>query len=103
MKYDLDHYRHAVFPLIKPWVDARPHCKVVDEIGLIAISTECPIIVVAHFVQEIYGHSESLASMIKVIKDFYRITEVKGVRNGQSAHDSTNNDTSATSNGSTSS
>lgn len=78
MIYDLDSYRRSVFPLIKPWCDNRPDSTPLKEAGLIALSTECPIVVIAYYMTEIYGTDPELERFILTLETFYKVTEVRG-------------------------
>ncbi len=76
MTLELDAYRIQV-PYIKRWLDNRPNYVFKDEVGAIALATNTPIIVVSHFIGELYGFTDEILNKIESDKKFYRITKVK--------------------------
>lgn len=78
MKYDLDLYRRTIIPIIVGWCQFRPDETPISQIGAIAIGTECPIVAVAYFVEEVFGTSEELKAYIEILEKFYKVTEIKG-------------------------
>lgn len=77
---DLNDYRHTTFSLVKSICEFRADENPYDLIGDIALATECPIIVVAHYVGEIYGQTPELLSQIDRFMIFYNETEVRGIK-----------------------
>ena len=53
MIYDLNNYRHTMIPVISNWIAANPEKAIVDEIPKIALSTNCPLVVICYLVTEI--------------------------------------------------
>lgn len=75
MIHDLNVYRHNIKPIVKQRCDAKD-TKPIEQIGAIALATNCDIIIVAHYVGELYGFSSELNDMIKRLKKFYKSDEV---------------------------
>jgi hypothetical protein len=71
MIYDAELYRHTVVPQIEAWFKDRPDRTPVEQIGLIAIATHCPIIVVAQYLEELYGATTELNALKQVLAKFY--------------------------------
>lgn len=80
MTIDLDKYRNQI-PFIKYLMDkAKPEERLTRTLSEIAPAIHCPIIAVAYYVAEIYGMSPETQLVIDKLKTYYRVTEVKGVR-----------------------
>jgi hypothetical protein len=61
---------------IKNWIDTKPEIKLVDHIGDIALASGLHIVLVAHFMIELYGENEELLSKKKRFMEFYGIEGV---------------------------
>lgn len=70
MTYNLDDYRRTVTPVIKQRFE-NSRSKPVDEIGIIAIITGAPILVVGYLMLEILGPNEELSKMLERTEKFY--------------------------------
>lgn len=79
MIYDLDKYRHVVKPQVVVWRETRPDEPQQEAIRLLALSTGCPIMVVAHYIGEIEGYSQSLLDYIKTLDNFYKPEQILGL------------------------
>jgi hypothetical protein len=79
MTLDLDKYRIQL-PYIKAWIETRPDYIFKNEVGAIALATSVPIIVVSHFIGELFGYTDEVLAKIQSDMAFYRITEVLGTK-----------------------
>lgn len=57
--------------------------EIVDFIGVIAISTGVPIIIVGHYLAELYGYTPELIDIINKLKKFYTVSETIGLTCGK--------------------
>lgn len=71
MIYNLSTYRTAVLPQVKAWIEAKGGVPE-SHLSELALATSCPIIVVAHFIAEAYGMTDSLMQRIVDLKTFYK-------------------------------
>jgi hypothetical protein len=78
LKYDLSAYRHSMVPVIKDWFDFRPGSNKLEEISLIALSTNCPIVVLGYLMLEVMGPDSKLEKSINDWETFYKVTAVTG-------------------------
>lgn len=74
MIYNLSSYRHTIRPVIQQWVEVKGLDKMTA--GLIALSTNCPIVVVNYYIGELYGFTESLNNTIKGLEMFYKVEKI---------------------------
>lgn len=77
MKYDLDKYRRTIKPVIENWFNSKHEVKHEDEIGMIAIATGCPIVVVGYLMLEAFGPNNDISRQIESLEKFYNVTGVK--------------------------
>lgn len=75
MKLDAEKYRINI-PLIKLLLERKEPHEIVPYIGAIAVATDVPILVVCHYIGEIYGFSGELLALIERLKDFYQVDGV---------------------------
>ena len=78
MNVDLNKYRRACIPAIKAMLVSNKEIPRLDLIGIIAVSINCPIIAVGHFIQEIEGPTKEMSDKINRDIVFYKINEVLG-------------------------
>ncbi len=76
MKLKLSDYRRHAIPIIQRVVKMRPERQPIDIIGDLAIATNCHIILVTHYVCELYGKTVQLTTLIVRLMEFYKIDEV---------------------------
>lgn len=81
MTLDCDIYRINV-KLIKQLADAQPAEERLQSryIGLLALTTGVPIIIVACYLGELYGFTEELNAFIERLKAFYKIKQVNNIK-----------------------
>lgn len=72
MTLNPDNYRIQV-PAIKVWIESKQKFDFAKEVGLIAVATGTPIIVVSYFIGEIMGFNEMIHNKIKSDMKFYNI------------------------------
>lgn len=72
---DLAKYRANVRYITSLTCDKTPEERL-SAIGLISLSLNVPIIVVACYIGELYGFSPQLNAFIQRLRDFYHIDEV---------------------------
>jgi len=70
MTYKLDNYRHLYIPRIRQWGERLGTDDLVALAMTITTSYDCPCIVSAKLVGEIYGFSDSLLEWIKRLEEF---------------------------------
>lgn len=75
MKIEIEQYR-VQRPVIAEWLRRRPDVDLVQEIAEIAISTNCPVIIVAEYIMEIKGRTEALVEAQNSFMRFYGVTEL---------------------------
>lgn len=63
-------------PYIKLWLDGKPDWKYEDEVGPLALATGCPIILVSHYIGQLYGYTEEINNKIKRDMLFYNVETV---------------------------
>lgn len=76
MVYEVDKYRRTVKPIIETWFENRTYSTPLSDIGVISISTYCPIIVVGYLLLEVYGPNEELSKRIDYLRAFYKVEDV---------------------------
>lgn len=75
MHAESNKYRHQV-EIIKLWMNNRPGLAPSDEAGMIAVATGCPVVVVVHFLIELYPEDEKLKTLKQRLLDFYDLEGV---------------------------
>jgi hypothetical protein len=55
------------------------YSKKLDFIGSVAIATAVPIVVVCYYMGELYGFTDELNAKIDRLRQFYKITEMRGI------------------------
>lgn len=75
MTLDCDQYRINVVS-IKALMDPKSDKERTEFISSLAIITGVPIIIVCHYVGELYGFTDALEARIGRLKHFYKVTEV---------------------------
>lgn len=70
--FDPEIYRQAVFKEVKQWRERRPNESIKDAAANLALSTNCPKLVICKFLLELEGESEELETMIQRLQDFYK-------------------------------
>lgn len=75
MRLDCDAYRINV-KSFKILLDSKTEEERLEYIGALAISSQVPIIVVACYVGELYGFTDSLKRMIAKWAAFYGVDEI---------------------------
>lgn len=75
MTLDCDKYRVNVEP-IRSLVGDKVDPERTDFVGALSLSTGVPIIIVAHYLAELYGMSDVLTSKIETLTKFYGIKRV---------------------------
>lgn len=76
MVYEIEKYRRTIKPIIENWFEMRPDATVLTDIGIISISTYCPIVVVGYLLLEVYGPNEELSNKIKRLEAFYKVDTI---------------------------
>lgn len=79
MKLDADTYRVNI-PTIRVLTEDKTQAERIKLIGTIAVITHVPIIIVAHYIGEMYGVTEELKSLLNTLMKFYTIDEVLNVK-----------------------
>lgn len=74
MRIDLSTYLIHL-PTIRSMLKHRGHWK--ELVSDMSIATECPVIVCLYYVAHIQGMDEELEKSIKLVKDFYKVEEIK--------------------------
>lgn len=75
---DCNAYRVNV-PTIKSHLDDKTPEERMTMIGVLSLTTNAPIIVVACYVGELYGFNHELCTFIEVLKAFYHINNIVNV------------------------
>ena len=55
------------------------HNERMEFIGMLAVSTDVPIIIVCCYIGELYGFTDDLNQKIEDLKKFYDVTEIRGI------------------------
>ena len=76
MILDLDRYRRVIKPLVKLHIQRNSEVDKGKELTTIAQSTECHILAVAYFMEELFGKTEELTAKIESLQKFYHHVEV---------------------------
>lgn len=76
---DADKYRINVKDVIT-FTQDKNHKDRMEFMGMLAVATNVPIIIVATFVGELYGFTPDLNSFIDELKLFYSIDKVLNIR-----------------------
>lgn len=75
MIYDCDDYRINL-EYIKMLTYDKTHEDRLQLISSLAVATGVPIVVVCHFMEELWGSSEALTKKVDRLKAFYDVTSV---------------------------
>lgn len=79
MTLDCDRYRINI-PNIKSLAEDKTEDQRIEMIGKLAIITGVPIIIVCHYIGELYGFTDKLQALIKRLKEFYTVDEVINIK-----------------------
>jgi hypothetical protein len=71
MIYDLNLYRDRMVPIVKNWIEMKGEPPI-TQIPELALNTSCEIIMISHYVGELYGYTPELKKYIQDLMDFYR-------------------------------
>lgn len=85
MTIDCNDYRNNI-EYLKNFLKDKSIKEQYEEIGMLSIVTNVPIIVVACYVGELCGFTIDLIDFINRLKTFYTIDKVINVRNNDSLH-----------------
>lgn len=65
---------------VKAHLDARPGWKFSEEVGVLSIASGVPIIIVSHYIGELFGYTEEITSKIKRDMLFYSVVSVRNTK-----------------------
>lgn len=86
MTLDCDKYRLSQAFVIT-LASSIPKGNLIPELGMLAIATSVPIIIVVHYLIEVYGPTKDLLTSLETFKKFYGIDEVINVREYKNGSD----------------
>lgn len=78
-KLDADKYRLNINDIISFTKD-KTHKEIMESVGLLAVATSVPIIIVLTYIGELYGFTPDVLAYIERLKEFYKIDEVLNVK-----------------------
>lgn len=82
MILDADHYRINV-PYIADLTKEMTEEERNKFIGTLAITTSVHIIICCVYIGELYGFTPGLVDRLERLKEYYLVTEVRGIKNAQ--------------------
>ena len=77
MAYKLSNYRHAVTSDLKRWHERIGHENLVTLALKTVTASDCPCIVAAHLVKELYGTSDALEAWMVTLKTWSESNQVE--------------------------
>ena len=79
MVYKLREYRRVIVPQIVVWFKDNPkkRADILNEISHMAIASQCPIVVLCHLMEEVFGEIEGLKEKTKGLEVFYKVDNVE--------------------------
>lgn len=78
MNYDLNKYRKTIKPLVEYYLAQYPTHTLTATLSTLALTSQCPIVCVGYFIEEIKGPSEELTKKIQQLEHYYKVEKIEG-------------------------
>ena len=78
MTLNLNRYRLACKPIVAGFLTRQPEANRIELMSVIAVTINCPIIAVGHYMLELEGTSPGLRESIDRLIKFYDIDKLEG-------------------------